>query len=99
MAKVTDEQIKAWKEKHKDVYAITVDDKTGYVRKPGRKDLSFAMAASSGGKDPVKMNEALLNSCWLGGDEEFKTQDDYFFAASQKLGDLMEMKEAELKKL
>lgn len=96
---VTEQQIQEWKDKHKAVYAITVDDKTGYVRKPTRKDLSFAMTASSGGKDPIKMNEALLNSCWLGGDEEIKNDDDYFLGASEQLGKLLEVKEAELKKL
>lgn len=96
---LTKQEIERLKEKHKDVYSVEVDGKVGYLRKPNRKDLSYAMAGSSSGKDAIRMNEILLNACWLGGDEELKTNDEYFFAVSEKLGKLMEVKEAELKKL
>lgn len=99
MTEVTEQQIQEWKAKHKDVYQITVDDKVCYMRKPNRKDLSYAMVASSGGKDIIKMQEVLLNNCWLGGDEEIRTDDEYFFAASAQVSGLMEAKNAELKKL
>ena len=52
-----------------------------------------------GKTDPMKYNEILLNNCWLAGDEEIKTDDALFLGVSTKLGELVEVKEAELKKL
>lgn len=92
-----EEQIKAWKEKYKDVYEISVDGKKAYLRKPDRKTLSYASTA--GQTDPMKFNEVLLKGCWLGGDEEIKTDDELFLSVSAKLGELIQVKEAELKKL
>ena len=92
-------QLKGWKEKYGEVFEIVCDDKKAVLHKPSRKDLSFAMAGSNQAKDSVKFSEILLAQCWIDGDEEFKTNDTYFFAAVPVLGALSETKEAELKKL
>lgn len=68
-----------------------------YLKKSSRKTLSYATATA--GKDPMKFNEIMLNSCWIDGDEEIKTDDSLFLAASSKLAELIEVKEAELVKL
>ena len=94
---ITEEQIEAWKKKHGSVYSVTVDSKTAYLKKPDRKALSAAAVLRT--TDPMKYNEVLLNNCWLGGDEEIKTNDELFLGVSSKLADLIEIKEAELKKL
>lgn len=94
---ITQEQIDEWKKQYGDVFKITVEDKQCFLKKPGRKTLSFASSAAS--KDPIKFNEILLNGCWLGGDEDIKTNDTYFLGASAKLSELIEVKEAELVKL
>ena len=47
----------------------------------------------------MKYNEILLNNCWIAGDEEIKKDDALFLGVSAKLADLIEVKEAELKKL
>lgn len=93
----TPEQIADWKALHGEIFAITVEDKIGYLRKVDRKTLSFASAI--GTKDPMKFNEIILTNCWLGGDEELKTNDDYFLAVSGTLSELIVVKEAELVKL
>lgn len=103
-AEVTAEMIEAWKKKHGEVFKVTVDkdlptEKNAYVRKPNRKELSYAMAASNGGKDIIAMQEALIRNCWLGGDLEMQTQDEYFFALADKVSELMQKKEGELVKL
>jgi hypothetical protein len=90
-------QIEAWKALHGEIFAITVEDKIGYLRKVDRKTLSFA--STIGTKDPMKFNEVILANCWLGGDEELKTNDDYFLAVSGTLSQLIIVKEAELVKL
>jgi len=94
---ITQEQIDAWKKQHGDIYAIKVDGKTAYLKKPDRKTLSFASVA--GQKDPMKFNEIILENCFIGGDEEIKKDDSLFLAASAKIVELIEVKEAELVKL
>ena len=94
---VTKEQIKQWKAKYKEVFVLRVDDKVAYLRTPDRATLSYASTLAT--KDPMKFNEAILTNCWLGGDEEIKTDDALFLAASSKLGELRQIKEATLEKL
>lgn len=94
---ITQEQIDAWKKQHGDIYAIKVDGKIAYLKKPDRKTLSFASVA--GQKDPMKFNEIILENCFIGGDEEIKKDDSLFLAASAKIVELIEVKEAELVKL
>ena len=95
IGEATAEQIKEWKETHKNVFAIKVDDADGrkhvcYLRAPKRKDLSAASVA--GKADPLKFNEVILRQCWLGGDS-------LFLAASGMIPDIVEVGEAELEKL
>ena len=94
---VTKEQIKQWKAKYKEVFVLRVDDKVAYLRTPDRATLSYASTLAT--KDPMKFNEAILTNCWLGGDEEIKTDDALFLSASSKLGELIQNKEATLEKL
>lgn len=83
------------KKKHGAIYEITVDDKRCIVRKPNRKDLSYVSAVSN----PVQMTETLLNQLWVEGDEEIRQDDELFLAAASKLGEVVKIKEAEIKKL
>lgn len=94
---VTKEQIKQWKAKYKEVFVLRVDDKVAYLRTPDRATLSYASTLAT--KDPMKFNEAILTNCWLGGDEDIKTDDALFLSASSKLGELIQIKEATLEKL
>lgn len=97
MNKVSKEQIAEWKAKHGDIFRITVGDKVCYLKKPSRKALGYA--AMAGKDNPLRYNEAILNDCWLDGDEDIKTNDDLFLSISPKLAELIELKEAELEKL
>lgn len=93
--KFTKEQIKECKAKHGELFEITVEDKSCILHRPTRKDLSYASAV----KDPIKMSEVMLNALWVAGDEEIKEDDSLFLAAIQKMQDILEVKEAEIKKL
>lgn len=93
--KITKEQIKEWKEKHGELFQITVEDKSCILRTPTRQDLSYASVV----KDPIKMSEALLNRLWVDGDEEIKTDDSLFMAVVNKMDEVLKVKEAEVKKL
>ncbi|MCQ2299755.1 MAG: hypothetical protein MJZ81_06495 [Bacteroidales bacterium] len=95
--KATAEQIAEWKEKYRDIYEITVDGRVCYLRKPTRRELSYASMA--GKSDPMKFNEVILAQCWLDGDDEIKTDDALFLGVSAQVAQIVEVKEAELKKL
>ncbi len=97
MFEATEAQIKEWKNKYGDVFEVLVEDKKCYLRKPDRKILG--LATSVGQKNPMKFNEVILHNCWLAGDEEIKTDDDYFLGVGAKLETLIQIKEAEIKKL
>lgn len=87
-------QIDTWKAKHGKVFGVIVDGHIAYLKKPDRKILSYATSVAA--KDPIKFNELMLSNCWLGGSEAIKTEDELFLAASGKLAELIEVKEAEL---
>lgn len=100
--KISKEQIAEWKAKFGTVNKITVKDaengnKVCYLRQPSRKALGYASQASK--DNPMKFNEVILNDCWLGGDDEIKTNDTLFLSVSGKIAELIEVKEAELEKL
>ena len=96
MPKATQEQIDAWKQLHGDVFEVRVDGKFGYLKSPDRKTVAKASALQA---SPIRSNEAMLEGCWIGGDDEIKKDDKLFLAVQSKLGALMEVKEAELVKL
>ena len=93
--KYTKQQIEEWKAKHGELFEITVEGKSCVLHRPTRQNLSYASVLT----DPVKMTEVMLNQLWVAGDEEIKTRDDLFLAASQKMQEVLEVKEAEIKKL
>ena len=94
---VTKEQIQEWKQQYKDIFVLNVEGKKAYLRTPDRHTLSYASTLAT--KDPLKFNEVVLTNCWLGGDEEIKTDDALFLAASSKLPELIQIKEATLENL
>lgn len=95
--KTIEQKIQEWKEKHGDVFQVSVDGHTAYLKKPTRKTLGAA--AVIGKADPMKYNEILLANCWLEGDEAIKTDDALFLGVSAQLAEMIEIKEAEIKKL
>jgi hypothetical protein len=97
IGEVSSEQVAMWKNLHKAVFTVTVDGSVAYLKKPDRITLK-AMAACAQ-SDPIKVGELLLENCWLGGDETIKTDDEKFLGAVGEMGKLVEVKNAELKKL
>lgn len=91
----TNEQINEWKQKHGELFQISVEGKSCILRKLNRQDLSYASVV----KDPIKMSEALMNRLWVAGDEEIRTDDSLFIAAISRMDEVMKIKEAEIKKL
>ncbi|MBN1183861.1 MAG: hypothetical protein JXB49_16330 [Bacteroidales bacterium] len=91
-------QIDAWKKQFGNVYELESEGIIGYVRSPGRNELSYATTVSKG-NDPMAFNEAILNSCWLGGDERLKTDEKHFLGVCSVLEQIIETTKATIKKL
>lgn len=97
MEKPTKKEIEALKTEHGQLHMLTVEDKWAILKAPSRKVLSLASAKAT--KDPMQFNEIILKNCMILGDEEIRTDDAYFLAASGQLSQIIEMKEAKLEKL
>lgn len=100
---VTQAEIDKWKSEHKDVFKIDVKDDdgkiiaTGYFKSPNRATIGAAMKFIK--DNPVRMNEIIMQNCWLGGDKEMQTDDSLFMSASTELAELFQIRAAEIKKL
>ncbi len=58
--------------------------KTGYLRKPDRATIKYAMTKTVRADqtiDTISSGEVVFKKCWLGGDEEMNTDDRYYFRA------------------
>lgn len=91
----SEEQIQDYKAKYRDLYLITVDDKSCLLHKPTRQTLSYVSSI----KDPIRMSEAMLGELWVAGDEDIKNDDELFMAVVAKMDEVIKVKEAEIKKL
>lgn len=84
------------------MYKITIDgtDKSCYLKKLPRPTLEAVLGLVAGRSKPefVRAGEIILNSCWISGDEEIKTNDDYFLAACFSAYEVIELKTATLEK-
>ncbi|MDL2290397.1 hypothetical protein LJB95_03235 [Paludibacteraceae bacterium OttesenSCG-928-F17] len=94
----TPERIESWKKEYKTVHKLSVGGKTAYLKNPDRRTLSLAMTKIAK-NDIMGGSEVLLENCWLGGDPEIKTDDELFMGAIGKVGELIQVKDAELAKL
>lgn len=97
MKNLTKEEIVDLKKRYGDIYQLEIDGKKCILHKPTRKVLSAATVTA--GKDPIKFNEIILKNCWIQGDEEIQSDDNLFLGICPKLAEIIEVKEAEIKKL
>lgn len=91
----TDEQIAEWKEKYGKVFKYEVDNKVAYLRSVDRNLYSLA-ASKISASGPAKFNEIVLNGIWLGGCDELKKKDSYYFGLIDFVEELMEKKKGSL---
>ena len=79
-------KIDGWKKKYGDIFSYEADGLICYMHRPSRTTIAAASVV-------------VITNCWLGGDEELRTNDKYFMGLSQKVSELIEIKVGELKKL
>lgn len=96
-AAITPEMIEGWKKKYGEVYVVSTEGKTAYLRRPDRQIISAASVL--GGPDNLKQKEVLIRNCWLGGDEEILNEDRYFLGLSIQVDAIIEIAQVELKKV
>lgn len=88
------EQIEAWKKQHGKVYKYEVDGKVCYLRAVDRN--TYALAASKVTTSPAKFNEIVIENIWLGGDEDIRKQDSYYYGLIDYVEELMNKKKGTL---
>jgi hypothetical protein len=94
---VSDDQIAMWKKQYRDIFSVMAGSKICYLKRPDRNTLKATNAIAE--QDGMRGNEVLLEGCWLGGDLEMKTNDEYFLEVVPVLEDIADFGRAELKKL
>ncbi|WP_199118712.1 hypothetical protein [Pedobacter sp. ASV28] len=93
MSKVTTQQIAEWKKQYTEVYQLPIEDKVCYLRAPQMVDWKRAFTSMQKGGD-IGFAEEMLASCWLGGDEEIRSKDDYFLSARKEIASLFNYTDA-----
>lgn len=93
----TPDQIAEWKEKHGKVFKYEVDGRIGYLRSVDRN--TYSLAASKVATSPAKFNEIVIENIWLGGDEDLKKKDCYYFGLIDFVEELMAKKKGSLGEL
>lgn len=98
MERVTEKQIREWKEKYPEgVFELPVDDKTIYFRAPKMSDWKRAFTALKSGGD-VAYSKELMTALYLGGDMEIINDDDYFLSVRNELNELLIYEDAIVEK-
>lgn len=101
--KATEEQIKAWKKQFDcKIFEFTAkqegeEDKHAYFRSITPEVLEAWKRVRE--KSEIQANEVLINSCWIAGDEEIKTRNEYKLALYDYLGILLYKVDAEMVEL
>ena len=93
----TAEQIVEWKQKFEKVFEYKVDDKVCYLKNVDRD--TYSLAASKVSTSPAKFNETIIKNMWLGGDEEIRTNNGYYFGLIEFVDELMAKKKGSLTEL
>ncbi len=96
IGEVTAEQIAAWKAKYGKIFKAVVDGHMGYLRPPNRNEVAYATQMQN---NPIRSNEYILKSCWLGGSMVIQTDDALFFGIQGQLGRLVQVKAGEVSEL
>ncbi len=86
----------ALEKKHGKAYAVIVEDKVSYHRKPRLQEIGYAMSIIQ--SDMFGANRSLLSSTFLDGDRDTFEDEDYLGGASMVCQEMITFKQAELLK-
>lgn len=94
IGEATPEQIAKWKAQYGQVFQYTVENRTCYLRSVDRNVYSLATVKMSSA--PSKFSETIIEGIWLGGDDELRKNDRYYFALIDFTEELMAKKKGNL---
>lgn len=101
---ISQAQLGQWKNRWGNVFLVEVpmDDEgnqkaAAYFKKPGIDVISAAARFME--SDPLKGANVIFESCWLGGDEVIKEDDEARLSCMQSLGKLVTIRTSTIKKL
>lgn len=102
---VGEDQLRVWKEKYPNgIFAVKVEGSIGYIRTPGRLDISDAQMQAnslqtSNAGDAFSYKEAIVTKCWIGGDESLLSDERKLLAVFSVASGLIDIPTAKLEKL
>ncbi|SEW01920.1 hypothetical protein SAMN05428988_1312 [Chitinophaga sp. YR573] len=96
---VTQDVIDTWKAKHKidKIFTYVIEDKICYLR-PVDRDI-YGLAVKKMERDTTKFNETVINGIWLGGDEDIRKVNGYYFGLIEFVEELMAKKKGILSEI
>ncbi len=83
------------------LYQLVVENKICYLSKLGRETLEPALGylmPTRGNPMPVTSGELIVNTCWVSGDAELRSDEDLFVATCLQAAEIIENKSSFLKK-
>lgn len=91
-------QIESWKKQYGKIFGYKSEDgKMGVFRTPDLIILDLCATIAKGSN--IKYTQALIENCWLGGDEELKTDTKYILGLKDWSAELIEVVSGELSEL
>lgn len=97
--KATEKQIQEWKEKHGTVFELQADGVVCYVFDPASNLPKWKAAVQARRKSLGHLVDCILNNCWLGGDERFKTDESLKLGIEDQIDELIDIPEYETEEL
>jgi len=96
--KATEAQKKQWTEKYGkgNLCELSADGKYCYIVNPSLDIVKMKAVIAARQKSVQKMVDSLLNNCWVGGDESFKTDDRLKLGLEDQIEQLLDIPEYEL---
>lgn len=99
LTELSAEQIEAAKKEFGDIYLIQVDGRRVYMHAPDRRIIDLAQTSAV--KRPSLFEETILTNCWLAGNKEVLDEANtrLFYAVARKVSEIVQVADAEIKKL
>ncbi|MCX4331812.1 MAG: hypothetical protein OSJ24_06425 [Muribaculaceae bacterium] len=88
---LTEEQVAAFKQKHRKSFAVEVQDgdevHIGYFKRPTLETIKAVTKVAKA--DEVQAGVVMFENCWLGGSEELRKDALLFMAVQKQLGTVL----------
>jgi len=102
MNKKIEERVIFHKQKHPDIWTLIVEDKFCLLSKPNRDTyeevLGLVTPMPNIAPKFVTAGLRIMQACWIEGDKEMLSDDDYLCAAGPKAASMIKVKAASIKK-